>query len=179
MTITEKNNLIRRGLEHILEGEKCLNDAGYSNITQPGLLKELDMGVYLQHTVISDKHQADAYDPSNPNDLYEYFTCQENVKNQTFAIDGMASRGPLEKAKSLKRITRNKGIKCGVYNGLRRRAFYDLPKDILVDYVDKNLTRRDKNGTSKNNEHTVNFSLKWVRENGTLIWTNGQTKDTK
>ena len=143
------------------------------NISQPGLIKEIVMAQKLGHSVVSAKHLPDACDPKT-GDYFEYLSCQNKPglrdSGKNFAIDCMFSRPETDLERSLKRITRNRTFYCGVFRGTLLEEIYEVPTQTFLDYTTANLNRRDKGGTSKNREHTVNYSLKWVKEVGTKIY---------
>ena len=143
------------------------------NISQPGLIKEIVMAQKLGHLVVSDKHLPDAHDPET-GDYFEYLSCQNKPglrdSSKNFAIDCMFSRPEEDMARSMKRITRNKTFYCGVFRGTLLEEIYEVPTQMFLDYTTANLNRRDREGTSKNREHTVNYSLKWVKEVGTKVY---------
>ncbi len=147
---------------------------GVDNITQPGLIKEIIMAQKLEHSVIFDKHLPDAIDADG--NYYEYLSCQnpddksDSAKN--FAIDCMFSRPENDFQGSLNRIRRNKTIYCGVFKGVFLEEIWEVGVEVFLNKTVNNLVRRDKDGTSKNREHTVNYSLKWVKSVGTKVYCN-------
>lgn len=167
MKILEISNEIKSALFKIDEAQKMLRKQGVENITQPGLLKEMRMAAILNHSLIQDKHFPDAVDGNG--NYYEYLSCQENG-GQNFAIDCMFSRPQADKNKSLERISRNKKIYCGVFDGIILLYIYEVSTKKFLEYTEENLLRRDKNGNSKNREHTINYPLKWIRSVGKKIY---------
>lgn len=139
---------------------------GIDNITQPGLIKELIMACKLEHNVIGSKHNADAIDKNS--NLYEYLSCQITAKQ--FAIDGLHSRPAKKMEEDLERISRNNAIYCGVFDGVLLQKIIKVETSVLLEHTRQNLLSRDKNGSSSNTEHTVNYSLGWVESVGTKVY---------
>lgn len=167
MKILNISEEIKFALDRIDEAQRLLRKQGVDNITQPGLLKEMRMAEALNHNLIQDKHFPDAIDERG--NYYEYLSCQESG-GQNFAIDCMFSRPESDKMKSLERITRNKKIYCGVFDGISLLYMYEVSVKTFLKYTEENLSRRDKNGTSKNREHTINYPLKWIKSVGKKIY---------
>ena len=163
LKITDK---IVASLSMLDKAQTTLRQEGVDNMTQPGILKEMRMAEKLNHSVIQDKHYPDAIDGNG--NFYEYLSCQSHAKN--FAIDCMFSRPKTDKQKSLERITRNKKIYCGIFDGIKLLEIYEVSTQKFLEYTEDNLSRRDKNGKSKNREHTINYTLKWVKSVGKKIY---------
>lgn len=164
-----------KAVDLILKADIILKECGFENTSQAGLLKEIMMAGILGHIVITDKHLPDAYNPLNEEEKYEYLSCQ---KNKTFAIDGMFSRPEIDKKQSLKRITRNESFYCGIFEGFIPLEIWRVETEDFFKKTDEDLTRRNcksaKNKNSKglniNREHTMNYSIKWVKSVGKKIW---------
>jgi len=173
--IEEYNEKIKKGVSLILKADLILKECGFPNISQAGLLKEIMMAGILGHIVIIDKHLPDAYNPLNEEEKYEYLSCQSG---KTFAIDGMFSRPVLDKEQSLTRITRNKSFYCGIFEGFIPLEIWRVETNDFLKKTDEDLTRRDgpsakqKNteGRNINREHTMNYSIKWVKSVGKRVW---------
>jgi hypothetical protein len=166
MKILNISDKIITALSKLDEAQTVLRREGVDNMTQPGLLKEIRMAEKLNHNLIQDKHYPDAIDDKG--NFYEYLSCQSHAQN--FAIDCMFSRPEADKQKSLERITRNKKIYCGVFDGIKLLTMYEVPTQKFLEYTEDNLSRRDKNGQSKNREHTINYTLRWVKSVGKKIY---------
>lgn len=172
MSIHKINEEIFKYIEKI---NTLAKKANYNNISQSGLIKEIIIASILKHNVIQEKHLPDAYDPNNKNNKFEYLTCQSG---KSYAIDGMFSRPESAKNKSLKRITRNKCFYCAEFNGWELLSIWEVPTECFYKKCNDDLIRRDgpsakrknKKGKNINREHTLNFSRKWVENNGKLIW---------
>lgn len=162
-TIKTNNKELIQAANQIVEAVKVFQKYGQSNPLQPGFLKEFVMAQILGHEVVIDKHLADGVLGDN---FFEYLTCSSGAKTQTFAFDGMKNGDDDSMYKSLSRISRNKEVIFAVFNGLIPVEMYKVNSSVVYDFVKCNLIGR-KN--SKNNEHTVNISLKWVKENCEVV----------
>ena len=137
---------------------------GYTNLLQPGLVKELIIGSILGHAVHKTKHDADAFDPIDRTIEYEYLSCFEDG---TFQLDRMFKSPEEEHQKSMRRITRNKYFYCAVFtrkNPLHVKAIYQVPVQAIYDETNRQLAN------SKNNISHVGFTIPWVKENGEKVY---------
>jgi len=162
-TIKTNNQELIQAIKQIVEAVKVFQKHGQSNPLQSGFLKEFVMAQILNHEVVIDKHLADGI---FGDDFFEYLTCSSSAKTQTFAFDGMKNGDDESMNKSLSRISRNKEVIFTVFDGLIPLEMYKVNSSLVHDFVKDNLIRRK---TSKNNEHTVNISLKWVKQNCEVV----------
>lgn len=130
------------------------------NILQPGLIKELIIADALGHDVYPKKHGQDAISKDGMSN-YEYLTCKVGG---SFQIDRMFKSPPEKRAKSMRRITRNKNIYCVVFDdSLQVREAWDVSVKTFGAEVERQLD------VSQNEISHVSVSVKWVRENGTKV----------
>lgn len=162
-TIKTNNQELIQAANQIVEAVKIFQKYGQSNPLQPGFLKEFVMAQILNHEVVIDKHLADGV---SGDDFFEYLTCSSSAKTQQFAFDGMKNGDDESMNKSLSRISRNKEVIFAVFDGLIPIEMYKVDSSVVYKFVKENLIRRK---TSKNNEHTVNIGLNWVKQNCEVI----------
>ena len=62
----------------VKEAQRIAANHGYTNLMQPGLIKELAIAEILGHKVIAAKQKPDAYDLENPDRKFEYLSCFED-----------------------------------------------------------------------------------------------------
>jgi hypothetical protein len=160
-TLKVTDELTKDAIRKIKEGVEIFVNKGQYNPLQPGFIKEVVLAQILEHDVVIDKHSGDG---AKGDKMYEYLSCMIGAKNPTFAFDGMKTTNTEELDRSMKRISRNDGIYFGVFEGLDAIEVYYSDTKSIFDKVKTNLLNRVAKG-SKNNEHTINISLKWVRDN--------------
>ncbi|HRA87730.1 MAG TPA: hypothetical protein PK992_06670, partial [Planctomycetaceae bacterium] len=133
-------------------------------LLQPGLVKEMVVADILGHEVSREKHQPDAFDPNDSTIQYEYLSCFEKG---TFQMDRMYKSLDSERRRSLRRISRNKAIYCIIFekgNPTCVVAIWEItPKAMLAE-------AKRKLDKSKNDISHISFGRKWVRENGTQVY---------
>lgn len=140
---------------------------GINDLSKIGIVRELMMSNILGHYLIEGKHIHDAEDEEG--NKIEYLSKKDN--NNSYCFDCMFSRPQEFKDKSLERITRNDRIYCASFSGIICTEIYCVDDvNVIKDFVDQNLTKRDKNGQSKNNEHTVSIPNKIIKEYGRLVY---------
>ena len=145
--LNEHAHYVSRMIDSLVEAQTLARSIGISNITQPGLIKEVVMALELGHDLIPSKRLPDACSKTKPTLFYEYLSCQKG--KDTFAFDDMKSR-PLEaKEKSLNRIKRN--------------------DKVLANHTDERLRLKEEKG-SKNSEHTITYKLEWVKQVGIKVY---------
>jgi hypothetical protein len=159
MKTIKTNDRTNQAMNMIKEACKILQSEGQPNPLQPGFLKELAIAEIFEHDVVIDKHQADGV---LGDDYFEYLTCSAHAKSKCFAFDGMKNGDDDSMNKSLSRISRNKDIIFAIFDGLVPTHIYKCGSSLVYDFVKRNLIRRK---ISKNNEHTVNIPLNWVKLN--------------
>jgi len=160
-TLKVNNAKVKKAINLIKEGIGIFVDVGQHNPLQPGFIKEVVLAQLLKHDVVLDKHLPDA---AKEDKVYEYLSCMITAITPTFAFDGLKTTNEEEMNRSLKRISRNDGIFFAVYEGLDVIEVYYSDTYVIHDRVRDNLLGRIAK-KSKNNEHTVNITLKWVRDN--------------
>lgn len=160
-----------RGVSYVHKIVKLLREAqhlataeGYSNLLQPGMVKELIIGDILGHAVHKTKHEPDAWNPLDPSEKFEYLCC---VEDGTFQLDRMFKAPAEVRAKSLLRITRNTGVFCAVFdkkNPLDVLRIYEIPVDRVLIEVERQLD------ASRNDISHVGMTIKWCERNGALVY---------
>ena len=149
---------------YIKKAQEIAAQHGYKNLLQPGLVKELITGDILGHQVHRTKHEADAWDPNNPELKFEYLSCLEKG---TFQLDRMFKSPPEKRAKSLVRVTRNAAIYCAVFeedNPLTVAIIYGLSVAVVLREVERQLD------ASSNDISHVGLTIKWCERNGEVIY---------
>lgn len=132
------------------------------NILQPGIIKELILAEKLNHKLITNKDRADAEDHFGS---YEYLCSIRRVNTKTnrgcsFQMDRVTNS-------NLSRITRNKRFYFGIF-----KSHLELEKIISVETsVVLEETKRQLDNCKNEIAH-INFLLKWVEENGKLVFEN-------
>jgi hypothetical protein len=156
--------ILRKIVELVRSAQDLAVKIGIPNILQPGLVKEMIIADILGHKLISSKRNADACDPEDPSIQYEYLSCKEGGSGQ---LDRMFKEPPIERSKSLERITRNKMIYYAIFyeaNQLKPKVIYEItPKALLKETV-RQLDR------SKNAISHVGFSNDWAHANGKIVF---------
>ena len=168
MNQIEEREIVSQAIGHLMKAKDCLAQIGINNMTQQGVIKECIMAWVMRHKLMPKKHGADACDIDDPTVLYEYLSAQNK---SPFAMDDMNSR-PLEmKEASLLKLTRNKNVYCGMFiNGIEIQEIWQVDPKTLADHTSENLTKRDRNGQNKNNQHTINYSQKLIRSIGVRVY---------
>tara|TARA_Y100000034_G_C6711853_1_gene314500 strand:- start:69 stop:551 length:483 start_codon:yes stop_codon:yes gene_type:complete len=155
-------------IESIIQASKSARKLGIDNILQPGLVKEMIIADILNHKIILTKHDADAYNPTNPNEKYEYLSCKEDGSGQ---MDRMF-KSPVEKRnKSLQRITRNSKIYYAVFfknNQTKCKIIYEIEPSVMVIESNRQLD------ASSNQISHLGFSIKWAKNNGKVVYENNE-----
>lgn len=150
----------------VKKAQKIASDLGYTNLFQPGLVKELIIGAALGHEVHTTKHEADAWDPNDPSKLYEYLSCWGGG---TFQLDRMFKSPEEKKKKSLMRIIRNDCFYCAVFrqvSPLDIKVIYKVPTEKILKETERQLA------ASSNDISHVGFTIKWAKANGEEVYTN-------
>ena len=151
-------------VEYVRKAQEIATRYGYKNLLQPGLVKELIIGDLLGHEVHRTKHEADAWDPNNPELRYEYLSCLEKG---TFQLDRMFKSPSHKRAKSLERVTRNTAIYCAVFeedNPLTVIIIYQLSIAVVLREIERQL-----NASSNDISH-VGLTIKWCERNGEVVY---------
>ncbi len=108
---------IKEAIQEIItlvrKAQEIASKYGWTNIVQPGLVKEMIIADILGHEVHKTKHQPDAFEYGNPEIGFEYLTCGQGG---SFQLDRMFKHPPEKRQKSLDRITRNKMIYCAIFD---------------------------------------------------------------
>lgn len=155
---------IHQIIEYLKAAQAIARKHGFTNLLQPGLIKEMVVADILKHDVHKTKHAADAFDPNDPSIQYEYLTCFEKG---SFQLDRMFKK-PLEKRiKSLNRIKRNRAIYCAVFeveNPLTVSVIYEIDPDLMMKEAERILD------ASSNDISHMGFTPKWAKEHGKVVY---------
>jgi len=157
-------NYITQIISYIRKAQEIATKHGFTNLLQPGLVKELVIADILGHEVHKTKHEPDAYDPKDPSRAFEYLSC---FVGGTFQLDRMFRSPPDKRAKSLERITRNVAIFCAVFDEqspLDVVTIYEVPVDALLREVERQLD------ASRNAISHVGVTIKWAHEHGKRVY---------
>lgn len=150
----------------LTKAQKIATKNGHGNLLQPGLVKELIIGDILGHEVHKTKHKADAWDPKDPTKLYEYLTCLDN--KGSFQIDRVFKSPEKKRKKSLQnRVIQYDKFYCAIFykdQPLTIKEIYEVETRLIL-----NKTRAQLR-TSSNDISHVCFSIRWVEQNGTLVY---------
>lgn len=164
MTDTAKKIIQQKKIVSLLkDAQKLASKLSFNNLFQPGLVKEIIIGTALGHDVHTTKHAADAWDPKNPNKLYEYLSCWEGG---TFQLDRMFKNPSGKRKKSLQRIIRNDCFYCVVFqkeSPLDIKIIYKVPTEKILKETKRQLA------ASSNDISHVGFTIKWAKANGKKI----------
>jgi hypothetical protein len=158
-------NYISQIINFVRKAQEIAAQHGFKNLLQPGLVKELVIADILGHEVHRTKHEPDAFDPANPERKFEYLSCFDGGP---FQLDRMFSSPPDKRAKSLERITRNTAIYCAMFDEespLDVLVIYEVPVDAVVREAGRQLD------ASRNEISHVGVTIKWVQQNGKLVYT--------
>ena len=155
-------------VELIKKAQKIASEHGFFNLLQPGLVKELIIADILGHDVHKTKHEADAHNPNNFDIKYEYLSC---FQTGTFQLDRMFKNPENKRKKSLERINRNEAIYCAIFdkkNPLTILEIYEVETEILLQETERQLNE------SANDISHISFSIRWVKENGDKVFSDGK-----
>ena len=137
------------------------NKFGITNILQPGVIKELIMAEILGHKLVTQKDLPDAQDENGG--YYEYLASIRRVNVKTnkgcsFQMDRVTRN-------NLSRVTRNKAFYFGIFKThLEIEQIWQVSIPVVLGEVKRQLDN------CKNEIAHINFLLKWLEENGTLIY---------
>ena len=151
-------------INHLRKAQEIAAKHGFTNLLQPGLVKELVMADILGHEVHKTKHEPDAFDPANPERKFEYLSC---FGGGTFQLDRMFSAPADKRAKSLARIVRNAAIYCAVFDKespLDVLVIYEVPADAMIREAGRQLD------ASRNAISHIGVTVKWVQQNGKVVY---------
>jgi hypothetical protein len=146
------------------KAQAIASQLGFINLFQPGLVKEIITANILNHEVHTTKHEADAWDPLNPNVKYEYLSCWEGG---TFQLDRMFKHPEDKKRKSLQRIIRNDCFFCVVFKKeapLDIKTIYKITTEYILQETERQLA------ASSNDISHVGFTIRWAEENGQIVY---------
>ena len=164
------NEVYGRIVRLVREASEIARTVGIDNLLQPGLVKEMIIADILGHELIVSKRDADARDPNNPDIVYEYLSCKEGGSGQ---VDRMFKVPPEKREQSLNRIWRNDKIFLVIFyssDQTRVKSIYELEPSVVAAEAERRLD------SSQNDISHVNFSEKWARENGKIVYENGGGK---
>ena len=139
----------------------ALEKHGVPNILQPGVIKELMMAEILGHDLIPQKDSADAKDESG--NTYEYLAGIRRVNVKTnrgcsFQVDRITTN-------NLNRVTRNRAFYFGIFKDhLEVDEIWKVEIPVVLAELKRQLEE------CKNEIAHVNFLLKWLEENGTMVF---------
>lgn len=153
----------------IRQAQSIASKYGFTNLLQPGLVKEMIIADILGHEVHRSKHEADAWDPADPSIKYEYLTCLEGG---TFQLDRMFKSPPEKRAKSLERITRNTAVFCAVFyreKPLDVKKIYKIPIDKMLEEANRQLN------ASRNEISHIGYKIQWCEEHGEIVYQNNES----
>ncbi len=137
---------------------------GIPNILQPGLVKEMIIAEILEHQLIISKNAADACNPADPTEQFEYLSCYTGGSGQ---LDRIFKAPADKRAESLKRITRNRMVFLAIFSKvepLKPNVIYAIRPDVLLSETERQLD------VSRNDISHVGFSENWAREHGDVVW---------
>ena len=157
-------NVHRQIIRLVTHAADLAQSVGIDNLLQPGLVKEMIIADILGHELIRSKRDADAHARGNPDEKYEYLSCKEGGSGQ---LDRMFKAPPDKRAESLLRITRNARFYFAVFyatNQSKCKVIYELDTHTVLGEAERQLDR------SRNDISHVGFSIRWVRENGRVVY---------
>ncbi|OOH92420.1 hypothetical protein BMT54_00515 [Pasteurellaceae bacterium 15-036681] len=134
---------------------------GITNILQPGIIKELIMAEILGHQLVPQKDLPDAKDIDGH--FYEYLASirRVNTRNNrgcSFQMDRVTPN-------NLTRVTRNKAFYFGIFKThLEIEQIWEVSIPDVLNEVKRQLEN------CKNDIAHVNFLLKWLENNGKLVY---------
>ena len=161
MSSSEIMDLLRRTQE--IAEEKY----GITNILQPGVIKEMIMAEILDHGLVPQKDLPDARDANG--NYYEYLASIRRVNVKTnkgcsFQMDRVTPT-------NLTRVTRNAAFYFGIFKThLEIEEVWRVEIPVVLTEVQRQL----KN--CKNDIAHVNFLLKWLEANGSLVYPSASNK---
>jgi hypothetical protein len=147
-----------------LRASELAASLGITNLLQPGLVREMVIADLLGHELIPSKRHADARNPDNPAETYEYLSCKEGGSGQ---MDRMFKSPDDKRRASLNRITRNSKIYLAVFyeaNQAECKIIYELEPDIVAQEAERQLDR------SRNVISHLSFSESWARRHGRVVY---------
>lgn len=148
------------------------------NAFQPGAMKELKMASILQHCWITNKKEADACNPNDPKELYEYLSACEGKAGQ---IDRVQKDDPNDSEQhnkhlaSMERVHRNKWFFLAYTNKdtskpLDILRIYRVSPESIAEEMERQLSK------STNIISHVSFDEKFAITNGELVWSKSSDK---
>lgn len=152
----------------VLRAASLARTVGIRNLLQPGLVKEMIIADILNHELIVSKRDADARDPNDASKLYEYLSCKERGTGQ---LDRMFRDPPERRAESLNRISRNHKIYFAVFyeeNQTAVKIIYEIEPSVMIEEAERQLDR------SRNAISHIGFTERWARNNGKVIYQDGE-----
>lgn len=154
----------RKILELVLQAAQIAREVGIPNLLQPGLVKEMILADILGHQLITTKHAADACNPDDNSEVYEYLSCKEGGTGQ---FDRMFKEPKEKREESLDRIRRNHKVYYAIFykaNQTKVKIIYELEPSTVVVETERQLHR------SKNAISHVSFPESWVQANGRVVF---------
>ena len=145
------------------ELQKLASDQGFSNIFQPGAMREVIVAHILGHKASGAKRGPDAMDRYRPGINYEYLA--SNAGN--FQMDRMYgyTKSKSQQQQSLERITRNESffhILFDKSNPLKVLKIWKIPMNVVLEEAKAQLVFSAA-------DH-ISFSLPWTEGNGELVY---------
>ncbi|MGL4943704.1 MAG: hypothetical protein ACRC46_11000 [Thermoguttaceae bacterium] len=157
----------RHIIELVREIARLAKSVGIKNILQPGLVKEMIIADILGHELIHSKRDADARSRQNPDEKYEYLSCQEGGTGQ---LDRMFNEPTERREESFKRITRNAKVYLAIFDvsdPTKCKIIYELTPESVKAETERQLNK------SRNAISHVGFSESWAKEHGHVVWRDG------
>lgn len=140
---------------------------GITNILQPGVIKELIMAEILGHGLVPQKDLPDAQDSEGG--FYEYLASIRRVNVKT--NKGCSFQMDRVTRDNLKRVTRNKAFYFGIFKThLEIEQIWRVEILVVLSEVQRQLD------SCKNDIAHVNFLLKWLEANGSLVYPSSSNK---
>ena len=158
-------NYIQQIINFVRKAQEIAAEHGFKNLLQPGLVKELAVADILGHEVHRTKHDADAYDPTDPSKQFEYLSC---FQGGTFQLDRVFKHPPEKRIKYLERIKRNAAIYCVVFDRqspLDVLVIYEIYASLMFSEAERKLD------ASGNDISHVGFTIKWAQQHGKVVYT--------
>lgn len=140
---------------------------GITNILQPGVIKELIMAEILGHGLVPQKDLPDAQDSEGG--FYEYLASIRRVNVKT--NKGCSFQMDRVTRDNLKRVTRNKAFYFGIFKThLEIEQIWRVDIPVVLSEVQRQLNN------CKNDIAHINFLLKWLEANGSLVYPSASNK---
>ena len=77
------SKVYRKTIDLVIRAAELARTVGIHNLLQTGLVKEMIIADILGHELITTKRNADACNPNDPSEVYEYLSCKEGGVRST------------------------------------------------------------------------------------------------